>query len=127
MSLKNGEVCPMLLVIDLSEWENLERLTLIEMEEFLKGHRGVKTAAAGGGAYNFVERYCATKGPAAEEDCQGNGAAILDQGDRTESGADHAADWPVAGEPAGATEASPEYSATRRGVGSVDSCPARSS
>ena len=36
--------------------ENLERLTLIEMEEFVKSHRGLKIVAASGGTYVFIER-----------------------------------------------------------------------
>jgi len=36
--------------------ENLERLTLIEMEEFVKSHRGLKIVAADGGRYAFIER-----------------------------------------------------------------------
>jgi hypothetical protein len=36
--------------------ENLERLTLIEMEEFVKSHRGLNIVAASGGTYAFIER-----------------------------------------------------------------------
>lgn len=36
--------------------ENLEKLTLIEMEEFVKSHRGVKINATGGDAYVLIER-----------------------------------------------------------------------
>jgi hypothetical protein len=36
--------------------ENLEKLTLIEMEAFVKSHRGVKIGATGGHAYVLIER-----------------------------------------------------------------------
>ena len=42
--------------------ENLERLTLVEMEAFVKSHRGVKLAAAGGSIYRFVERVLRAQG-----------------------------------------------------------------
>jgi len=42
--------------------ENLERLTLVEMEAFVKSHRGVKIAAAGDSIYPFVERVLRAQG-----------------------------------------------------------------